>query len=46
MQDILGAGDEARMNIPSTLGGNWTWRMKETELTDELNEASRFNDYL
>lgn len=38
MQDILGLGDEARMNIPSTLGENWTWRMKKTELTDEIIE--------
>jgi 4-alpha-glucanotransferase len=29
MQDILGLGAEARMNTPSTLGGNWTWRMEE-----------------
>lgn len=27
MQDILGLGSEARMNTPSTLGGNWAWRM-------------------
>ncbi len=27
MQDVLGLGKEARMNIPSTLGGNWSWRM-------------------
>ncbi len=25
-QDLLGLGSEARMNIPSTLGGNWQWR--------------------
>ncbi len=36
MQDFLGLGDEARMNIPSTLGGNWTWRMEKGSLTDEL----------
>ncbi len=29
MQDILGLGSEARINTPSTLGSNWTWRMKE-----------------
>jgi len=29
MQDLLGLGSEARMNRPSTLGGNWCWRMKE-----------------
>jgi 4-alpha-glucanotransferase len=27
MQDILGLGSEARMNFPSTTGGNWEWRM-------------------
>ncbi len=25
-QDLLGLGSEARMNTPSTLGGNWQWR--------------------
>ena len=25
-QDLLGLGREARMNTPSTLGGNWQWR--------------------
>ena len=25
-QDLLGLGHEARMNTPSTLGGNWCWR--------------------
>lgn len=25
-QDLLGLGSESRMNIPSTLGGNWSWR--------------------
>ncbi len=41
MQDFLGLGSEARINIPSTLGGNWTWRMKEDALTDELAEKIR-----
>jgi 4-alpha-glucanotransferase len=26
MQDMLNLGSEARMNFPSKLGGNWTWR--------------------
>ena len=38
VQDILGLGKEARMNIPSTLGGNWTWRVDKAALTDELAE--------
>jgi len=36
MQDYLGLGGEARMNHPSTLGGNWRWRMKEGEFTSDL----------
>ena len=36
MQDILGLGKEARMNTPSTLGGNWTWRVSKATWTDEL----------
>jgi 4-alpha-glucanotransferase len=27
VQDVLGLGSEARMNMPSTLGKNWKWRM-------------------
>ncbi|MCR5303245.1 MAG: 4-alpha-glucanotransferase [Lachnospiraceae bacterium] len=37
VQDWLGLGAEARINIPSTLGGNWDWRMKEGALTDKLS---------
>lgn len=29
MQDLLSLGSEARMNTPSTTGGNWTWRMEK-----------------
>lgn len=35
MQDILGLDDRARMNIPSTVGDNWNWRMKK----DAINEG-------
>lgn len=35
MQDILKLGNEARMNLPSTIGTNWRWRMKEGEFTKE-----------
>ena len=41
MQDYLGLGAEARMNIPSTLGNNWKWRMPDGQLTDELAEKIR-----
>lgn len=38
MQDYLELGGEARMNVPSTLGTNWKWRMKECAMTEELAE--------
>jgi 4-alpha-glucanotransferase len=36
VQDVLGLGSEARMNVPSQLDGNWSWRLHETSLTAEL----------
>lgn len=41
MQDYLGLGSEARINTPSTLGCNWTWRMKDDEFTSELKQECR-----
>lgn len=38
LQDFLGLGDEARMNIPSTIGGNWSWRVRKEDLTADLAE--------
>jgi 4-alpha-glucanotransferase len=35
-QDLLGLGTEARMNMPSTLGTNWLWRMRRGALTPEI----------
>lgn len=31
-QDLLGLGNEARMNVPSTVGLNWRWRMTKSQL--------------
>lgn len=36
MQDYLSLGEEARINTPSTLGGNWVWRMEKKALTAKL----------
>jgi 4-alpha-glucanotransferase len=36
MQDFLGLDNHARMNHPSTLGGNWIWRMSGEALNDFL----------
>jgi len=38
MQDLLGLGTEARMNIPSTTEGNWQWRMAEGVASSDLAE--------
>ena len=44
IQDILGLGEEARMNIPSTGEGNWEWRLSshlfETAPIDWLRETT------
>lgn len=38
LQDVLGLGNEARMNTPATESGNWKWRFREGDLTDEIVE--------
>ena len=35
MQDVLEKGNEARMNLPATIGENWRWRLLEGEFTKE-----------
>jgi 4-alpha-glucanotransferase len=44
-QDLLGLGAEARMNVPSTLGGNWSWRLEpgafDTKLAVKLARMTR-----
>ncbi len=36
MQDYLELGGEARINVPSTLGDNWKWRMVRGQLEEGL----------
>jgi 4-alpha-glucanotransferase len=35
VQDLLGLGSEARMNVPASETGNWQWRMKPDALKPE-----------
>jgi 4-alpha-glucanotransferase len=35
MQDLLDLGNEARMNLPGKLGGNWQWRATRAAFTPE-----------
>ena len=36
MQDVLGLGNEGRMNLPSTDSGNWNWRCQQKDFSDKL----------
>jgi 4-alpha-glucanotransferase len=36
LQDVLELGSEARMNRPSVAAGNWTWRVRRKQLTEDL----------
>ena len=41
MQDVLGLGSEARMNVPGRAGGNWRWRMEPGQLAGGHAERLR-----
>jgi 4-alpha-glucanotransferase len=36
LQDVLGLGSEARMNLPARPSGNWRWRFRSGQLTPEV----------
>jgi 4-alpha-glucanotransferase len=38
LQDILGLGSEARMNVPGREQGNWAWRFDWAHLAPELEQ--------
>jgi len=40
-QDILGQGEEGRMNIPGTTEDNWIWRLKNNSVNNKLVEQLR-----
>ena len=39
MQDVLGIGEEGRMNTPGVGTDNWSWRYKKNALSGELAKA-------
>ncbi len=41
LQDLLGLGTEARMNLPNSTSGNWVWRFRDGALTSEHAERLR-----
>ena len=47
IQDYLGLGNEGRINTPSTLGDNWTWRLEEQftlEVVEEMRKMTELYD--
>ncbi|MBZ0189327.1 MAG: 4-alpha-glucanotransferase [Candidatus Obscuribacterales bacterium] len=45
LQDVLGLGSQARMNLPASQDGNWSWRYKPDSLepsqSEKLKELTR-----
>lgn len=41
MQDLLGLGSEARMNLPNSTAGNWLWRFRSSDLSEALSTRLR-----
>ena len=41
LQDYLGLGEEARLNTPAVLGGNWNWRFLPGDIDDVLVKRIR-----
>jgi len=35
VQDVLGLGTKARMNVPGTTEGNWSWRLRRGQLDQD-----------
>ena len=36
LQDVMLLGDDARMNVPGTTGGNWSWQADEDNLVASI----------
>src|SRR5580704_17537267 len=41
LQDVLGLGSEARMNLPGKVSGNWKWRYRAGALNSDLSARIR-----
>ncbi|NJM57934.1 MAG: hypothetical protein HC857_11580, partial [Synechococcales cyanobacterium RU_4_20] len=41
LQDVLGLGSQARMNLPGTAEGNWGWRYRPEMLGSEVSDRLR-----
>jgi 4-alpha-glucanotransferase len=41
MQDFLGLGSDARMNIPGSISNNWKWRFTADMITEPIRQRMR-----
>jgi len=41
MQDLLGLGNNARMNLPASSSGNWNWQCWQGDFSDEIADRLR-----
>jgi 4-alpha-glucanotransferase len=41
LQDVLGLGNDARMNLPASASGNWRWRFSPDALQDKHHQRLR-----
>ena len=39
MQDVLGLGEKARMNLPASSRGNWEWRVTQDQLSSTITQG-------
>lgn len=42
LQDVLKVGNRGRMNLPSSMGTNWRWRMKKEQFGEKEIERLRY----
>lgn len=43
LQDLLGLGEEALMNVPGTIKGNWTWRLTTENMPQNSKQLRHLN---
>ena len=41
VQDYLGLDDTARINTPSTSQNNWRWRLRKSDIDEEITKTVR-----
>lgn len=41
LQDVLSLGSEARMNLPGSAEGNWSWRFEPAQFNEEMKSRLR-----